>query len=60
MRKTGDFRYSVTITNSPLEAQPIKMQDFHESTIYLNPAYSNLAIIVNFSFIFNFEVFYFL
>ena len=25
--KTGEFRYSTTITNSPLVALPIKMQD---------------------------------
>ena len=28
-RKTGEFRYSMTITNSPLVAQPIKMQYLH-------------------------------
>ena len=28
-RKTGEFRYSMTITNSPLVAQPIKVQDLH-------------------------------
>ena len=28
-RKTGEFRYSMTITNSPLVAQPIKIQYLH-------------------------------
>ena len=28
-RTTGEFRYSMTITNSPLVAQPIKMQDLN-------------------------------
>ena len=28
-RKTGEFRYSMTITNSHLVAQPIKMQDLY-------------------------------
>ena len=27
--KTKEFRYSMTIANSPLVAQPIKMQDLH-------------------------------
>ena len=28
-RKTGEFRYSMTITIRPLVAKPIKMQDLH-------------------------------
>ena len=28
-RKTGEFRYSMTITIRPLVAYPIKMQDLH-------------------------------
>ena len=28
-RKTGEFRYSITITNGPPVAQPIKMQELH-------------------------------
>ena len=28
-RKTGEFRFSMTITISPLVAQPIKMQDLY-------------------------------
>ena len=27
--KPAKFRYSMTITNSPLVAKPIKMQDLH-------------------------------
>ena len=34
-RKTGEFRYSVTITNSPLVTQPIKMQNLHQSTCWV-------------------------
>ena len=29
------FRYSMTIANSPLVAQPIKMQDLHQSTSWV-------------------------
>ena len=32
-RKTGEFRYSMT--NSPLVAQPIRMQDLHQSTSWV-------------------------
>ena len=28
-RNTSEFRYSMSITNSPLTVQPIKMQDLH-------------------------------
>ena len=34
-RKTGVFRCSMTITNSPLVEQPIKMQDLHQSTSWV-------------------------
>ena len=34
-RKASEFRYLRTITNSPLVASPIKMQDLHWSTIWV-------------------------
>ena len=34
-RITGEFRYSMTITISPLVAQPIKTQDLHQSTSWV-------------------------
>ena len=34
-RKTGEFHYSMTIANSPLVAQPIKMQDLHQITSWV-------------------------
>ena len=33
--KTKEFRYSMTIANSPLVAQPIKMQYLHQSTSWV-------------------------
>ena len=34
-RKTGEFRYPMTITKSLLVAYPIKMQDLHQSTSWV-------------------------
>ena len=44
--KTGDLRYSMTITNRPIVAQPIKMQDLHQSTSWVILNYNSAPLLV--------------
>ena len=43
-RETGEFCYSMTITNSLLVVQPIKMQDLHQSTSWVILNTSNIRV----------------